>query len=133
MIGPLLYLGLITGWLVGSFAVLDLLFRWFTGQLHVRRPGRRTARGPVEVTRRPIQDVAADLRRLSRQVALVPAGTPQARRLGLQAAYDDILVEACRLLECPEALHGAPPGRVRDTERRRVEIALSDAGLPGIF
>ena len=69
MIRSLLYLGLVTAWLVGTFGLMDLLLRWFTGQLQVRLPGRRRKDdGPFEATRRPIQDVAADLRRLSRQL-----------------------------------------------------------------
>jgi len=133
MTRPLLYLGLITGSLVGTFGLMDLLLRWFTGQLQVSRPAHSQNQGPLEAARRPIQDVAADLRRLSSQLALVPAGTPQARRVGWQAAYDDVLIEAARLLECPQALRQAPPGRARDAERRRVEIALTEAGLRGIL
>jgi hypothetical protein len=133
MIRSLLYVGLLTGWLVGTFAVLELGLRLFTGQLRIRRPRRRRPPEPVEPARRPIQDVAADLRRLSRQLALVPARTPQARRLGIEAAYDDVLVEAARQLEIPEALREARPGRPRDAERRRVEIALAAAGLRGMF
>src|SRR5690349_13994849 len=133
MIRSLVYLGLITAWLVGSFAVLELGLRLFTGQLRIRLPRRRRGAEPVEPARRPIQDVAADLRRLSRQRALVPGGTPQARRLGIEAAYDDVLVEAAGQLEIPETLRDARPGRPRDTERRRVEIALAEAGLRGLF
>jgi hypothetical protein len=129
MIRALLYVGLLTGWLLGAFALLELLLRWFTGQFRFRRRRRRTDESPFEATRRPIQDVAADLRRLSRQLALVPGGTPQARRLGIQAAYDDVLVEAARQLEVPHALREASPGRARDAERRRLEIALATAGL----
>jgi hypothetical protein len=133
MIRSLLYLGLITAWLVGAFGLLDLLLRWFTGQLRVRWPTRRRSHEPFEASRRPIQDVAADLRRLSGQLVVVPAGTPQARRAGLQAAYDDVLIEAARLLEVPQALRDLSAGRARDAERRRVEVALSRAGLRGIL
>ena len=133
MIRSLLYLGLLTAWLVGTFAALDLLFRWFTGQLRVRRPARRKNPEPVEPTRRPIQDVAADLHRLSGLLLAVPAGTPVARRAGLQAAYDDVLIEAARLLEVPQALRDLAAGRARDAERRRVEIALARAGLRAVL
>ena len=133
MLGSLLYLGLITGGLACSFAAIDLLCRWFSGQLQMERAARRRARPPQEPPHRPIEQVAADLHRLSRQVARVPAGAPQARRNGLQAAYDDVLIEAARLLEVPQTLDGLSPGRARDAERRRVEISLAAAGLRPIF
>ena len=133
MIRSLLYVGLITGWLVGTFFLLDLLLRVFTGTLRIRWPRRRRRPDPFEATRRPLQDVAADLRRLARDVALVPGGTPQARRLGIQAAYDDVLVEAARMLEITHAMREISPGRARDAERRRIEIALAAAGLRGAF
>ena len=133
MIRALLYLALITGWLVGTFVLLDLLLRWFTGQLRIPRPFRRRPPNPFEATRRPLQDVAADLRRLARDVALVPGGTPLARRLGIQAAYDDVLVEAAGMLEVPHVLQEIAPGRARDAERRRLEIALAGAGLRGMI
>ena len=129
MLGSLLYLGLITGGLVCSFAVIDLLCRWFSGQLQMQRSARRRGRPAPEPPHRPIEQVAADLRRLSAQLARVPAGAPQARRSGWQAAYDDVLVEAAGLLEVPHALSSLPPGRARDAERRRVEIGLAAAGL----
>jgi hypothetical protein len=133
MLGSLLYLGLITGGLVCAFAAIDLLCRWFTGQLSMQRAARRRSRPPTEPPHRPIEQVAADLHRLSRQLARVPAGAPQARRSGLQAAYDDVLIEAARLLEVSQTLTGLPPGNARSAERRRVEIGLAEAGLRPIF
>ncbi|MGY1618057.1 hypothetical protein ACI797_15060 [Geodermatophilus sp. SYSU D00691] len=129
MVGALLHLGLVTAGLVAAFAVLDLLLRWFSGQLQIRRSARRRDRPPAEPPRRPIELVAADVRRLSRQLHRIPAGAPQARRRGLQAAYEDVLVEAARLLEVPHTLPVLPAGHARDTERRRLEIALAAAGL----
>ena len=133
MLGSLLYLGLITGGLVCSFGALDVLCRWFSGQLQIERSARRRSRPPVEPPHRAIELVAADLYRLSRQLARVPAGAPQARRSGLQAAYDDVLIEAARLLEVPQTLGGLPRGNARSAERRRVEISLAAAGLRPIF
>ncbi|NYJ07752.1 hypothetical protein [Petropleomorpha daqingensis] len=133
MLGSLLYLGLITGGLVAAFAAIDLLCRWFSGQLEMERSARRRARPPTEPPHRPIEQVAADLHRLSGQLARVPAGAPQARRSGLQAAYDDVLIEAALLLEVPHSLTGLPPGNARAAERRRMEISLAAAGLRPIF
>ncbi|MGY1747427.1 hypothetical protein [Blastococcus sp. SYSU D00695] len=125
MAGALLQLVLLTAALVGSFALLGLLSGLFCGS--VRLPARRD-RTPHPV-HRPLQQVAADLRRLARQLELVPAGSPVARRRGLQAAYDDVLVEAATLLEVRHTLTLTPDGRARDVERLRLQAALTDAGL----
>jgi hypothetical protein len=90
--------------------------------------GNRVRRGP-EPTRRPLQVVAADLRRLSRQLALVPAGAPLVRWRALWSAYDSVLVEAAEALEVSHALAEAPVGMARDIERLRVLAALEGAGL----
>ena len=125
MTTALLQLGLITVLLVGGVGLLVLLVRWFTGSW--RTPIR--SRRPPEPRNRPVEAVAADLHRLGRQLSLVPAGTPRARRVGLQAAYDDVLLEAARLLEVANTLSAQPPGRARDAERSRLQTALEDAGL----
>jgi hypothetical protein len=95
--------------------------------------GRRTPRAqavpPVVVRpRRPVQAVAADLRRLTRELAMVPGGMPMARRQGLLAAYDDVLVEAAELLEVPHQLTVEPPA-TRELERMRLLAMLEAAGL----
>ena len=80
--------------------------------------------------RRPIQVVAADLRRLHRQLELVPSSSPQPRERALLAAYDDVLAEAALLLDVPESLRSTPEGWDRDGERLRVEARLAASGLP---
>jgi hypothetical protein len=85
---------------------------------------------PALTTRRPIQVVAADLRRLSRQLALVPSGSTLVRWKALWAAYDGVLVEAAEMLEVPHELGEQPvAGVARDVERVRVLAALEGAGL----
>lgn len=85
---------------------------------------------PAELPRRrPIQLVAADLRRLSRELAMVPAGTPLVRWKALWAAWDAVLTEAAELLDVPHELPGLPPGTTRDIERIRILAALESAGL----
>jgi hypothetical protein len=79
--------------------------------------------------RRPIQVVAADLRRLSKQLALVPSGSTLVRWKALWAAYDGVLVEASEMLELTHELADQPPGMARDIERLRVLAALEEAGL----
>jgi hypothetical protein len=78
--------------------------------------------------RRPLELVAADLRRLTRELAMVPGGLPMARRRGLLAAYDDVLVEAAVLLEVSHQLTAQPPA-TRELERMRLLASLEAAGL----
>jgi hypothetical protein len=124
----LLHLGAIVGGVVGSVALAGWVARLVFGSAQLPEPLRRRRQQAAPVGR-PIEQVAADLRRLGAQLARVPAGAPMARRRGLQAAYDDVLVEAARLLEVPHALDGVPPGRARDVERLRLQTALAEAGL----
>jgi hypothetical protein len=79
--------------------------------------------------RRPHQVVAADVRRLARSLALVPAGAPMARRRALAAAYDDVLVEAALQLDVAHELRTTREGPARDLERLRLVSALEAAGL----
>ncbi|WP_369258456.1 hypothetical protein [Geodermatophilus amargosae] len=132
MTSALLQLAGITAMLVGAFAALGLLFRVFSGQLMLDVRARRRAREgdvPPPAAPRPLEAVAADVRRLGRQLDTVPAGAPQVRRRGLQAAYDDVLTEAAALLAVPHGLGAVPLGFARDVERLRLQTALADAGL----
>lgn len=124
-------IGAITLGLLAAVGGLSLATRWLTGELRRERAAKRRARGgaSVAVIRRPVEAVAADLRRLGREISLVSAGTPAARRRGLQAAYDDVLVEAAAALEVPHQLGELPPGEARELERLRLTAALTDAGL----
>ncbi len=124
----LLHLGAIVGGVVGSVALAGWVARLVFGSAQLPEPLRRRRKQAAPVGR-PIEQVAADLRRLGAQLARVPAGAPMARRRGLQAAYDDVLVEAARLLEVTHTLDGIPPGRPRDVERLRLQTALAEAGL----
>lgn len=132
MTSALLQLAGITAMLVGAFSLMGLAFRLFSGQFQQDLRARRRARGrdlPPEPVHRPVEAVAADLRRLARQLDVVPAGSPQARRRGFQAAYDDVLCEAAAQFAVATTLRSLPPGFPRDVERLRVETALADAGL----
>ncbi len=128
---------------VGAAWLMDLSLRAFSGTL--RRPRRprwarrrrpvRTARGagrrpdPALVPdRRPVQVIAADLRRLRRELALVSIGSA-AHRAGVLAAYDDVLVEAARSLGVAHRLPDTCPGEEREVERLRLAAALADTGL----
>ncbi|WP_165617524.1 hypothetical protein [Klenkia soli] len=124
---------------VGTAWLMDLTMRAFSGELRRprrrrrgrRRPGRGTARRPVPVAepqRRSVQVIAADLRRLRRELALVPTGSA-AHRAGVLAAYEDVLVEAADSLEVPHRLRQACAGEERELERLRLAAALADTGL----
>ncbi len=90
----------------------------------------RTQPDPLPCSPRPIETVAADLRRLSRQLAVVPSGSTLVRWKALWAAYDGVLAEAAAMLEVPHDLDGQPvAGTARDVERVRVLAALEGAGL----
>jgi len=94
------------------------------------RAGRGTQPETLGSTRRPIQVVAADLRRLSRQLALVPSGSTLVRWKALWAAYDGVLTEAAEMLEVTHELGEQPAaGVARDVERVRVLAALEGAGM----
>ena len=129
-------------WTVAQFAVvfgvlpvlvgiLSLLDRCATGRRSRPRWWRWHAprRPDREPSGRPIEVVAADLRRLARQLALVPAGAPLLRWQALWAAYDEVLGEAATQLDVPHELATTPSGLARDVERLRLLAALEGAGL----
>ena len=114
---------------LGGSLFLVLLDRWVGGRPIVgRRSGRAESR-PALSPRRPVEVVAADLRRLSAQLAMVPSGAPLVRWQALWAAYDAVLVEAAELLGVAQVLPTTPVGNSRDIERLRVQAALEGAGL----
>jgi hypothetical protein len=124
--GALVRLAVITAVPVVVFGVVGLATRWLTGSR--ASPFHRPHAAPSVPARRPLEQVAADLRRLGRELALVPSGTPVARRRGLLAAYDDVLREAAAALEVPERLADVPPA-AREPERMRLLAGLRAAGL----
>lgn len=108
-------------------------WRW---RLHHRRPvqddGSPTLpAGPVG---RPIEVIAADLRRLARERELQyrSGSVSRVKRLSVLQAYDDVLLEACGELEVPNRLDRPDVWGVdeqHDLERLRVQDALRQAGL----
>jgi hypothetical protein len=122
---PLLVLLVVLG------VVLGIADRWLTtGTLAGPHGLLQAARPSVPATgRRPLQVVAADLRRLARQLALVPAGAPLVRWQALWTAYDAVLMEAAQQLEVEHELGATCVGMPRDIERLRVLAALESAGL----
>ena len=114
--------------LLAGFAALIVFAGPLTRRVADWSAHRRTCRHPAPQAR-PLQAVAADPRRLGRQVALVPAGAPMIRRRALLAAYDDVLGEAAAMVEVGCELTALPEGRAREVERLRVICALRAAGL----
>jgi hypothetical protein len=88
----------------------------------VRRP-EVIAHGP------PIEQLAADLRRVHRTLQHLAPGTPIVRWLATRQAYDTLLVQACAAVEVGHRLDELPEGFERDMERLRVEEALRAKGL----
>ena len=87
---------------------------------------REPAPLPVEP---PIEQVAASLRRVGRELANLPPGTTNVRRRALLLAYDDLLQSACRALAIRHDLGEKLCWWDREVERLRVEVCLAEAGL----
>ena len=88
----------------------------------------RGRRGPAP-TCPPIEQLAADLRRVHRTLAEYPPGTPALKRHATRQAYDDLLMQACIAVEVSHRLDTLAEGMDREVERLRVEEALRDAGI----
>jgi hypothetical protein len=86
-----------------------------------RRRRRPPPSGPA------LEAVVANLRRLRREVRRNAQRT-QVRRLALQAAYDDTLLECCRLVQVDAPLAEAEPTE-RPFARLLTEAALEHAGI----
>ncbi|WP_020657988.1 hypothetical protein [Amycolatopsis benzoatilytica] len=90
---------------------------------------RRLRRAAPVPSGPPIEQVAADLRRVRRTLAALPPGTPAARRIGARQAYDELLVTACREIGVADRFAAVPEGIERDLERLRLEESLSRKGF----
>ncbi|MDQ3486062.1 MAG: hypothetical protein M3445_11740 [Actinomycetota bacterium] len=77
----------------------------------------------------PIEQIAADARRIRAELMAAPPGLPTARLRGWRQAYDDVLASGCCALELDNRLDLLPPGPERDAERERVERLLERSGL----
>lgn len=119
-----------TAVLVGVPLVINAVHDLLAGR--AAEDGRRSAdQGghPVPHARgKPIEQLAADLRRLRLAVA-----SDQRRSATHQAAnrvaYDQLLMQACAMLAVDHRLDEQTSGPERDIERIRVEAELERAGL----
>lgn len=104
---------------------LALRVPWLVRTL--RRLRRKPRPDPLATP--PVEQIAADLRRVHRLLMRMPEGASYARRRGAEQAYEDLLAAACRAVGIEHQLGGLPDGLDRDIERLRVEAALQQAGL----
>ena len=89
---------------------------------------RRTVRALRQIQGAPLERLAADLRRL-REVIRADAHRSAAQQLGNRLAYDQVLMQACSMLEIEHELTAETSGIERDIERFRVEAELERAGV----
>ena len=116
--------------LAGVFVVVGprrfgLLWEWLSA-LPRRLLGRTPPPAPCG---RPIEVVARDAQRLGRRFRYVAVEVSFIRFEGTRRAYDDVLAEACEMLDVPNLMRVLSPGPELDVERQRVELALDHAGL----
>jgi hypothetical protein len=120
--GLILYLVIAVTPSVAFWLLLRALPAALTRFGEYRRSRRRPAPGPG------LERTVADLRRLRREVrGRVPS--TQVRRLAVLAAYDDALLDVCRMVEVDAPLATAV-GADREFARLLTEAALEYAGIP---
>ncbi|WP_207084038.1 hypothetical protein [Nocardioides sp. S5] len=104
---------------------------WRTHRAPARLARRlRHRRAPVAeqpATRRPIEEVGADLRRLN--ASFHRNDMRFAKYEGCRQAYDGVLAEAADMAGLAHLMEVLPPGSELDRERQRVEMLLQHHGL----
>ena len=120
---------------IGCVLLWDLLAgRWdesisrFRQRQIMTAEHRRTVRALRRIQGAPLERLAADLRRL-REVIRADAHRSAAQQLGNRLAYDQVLMQACTMLEIEHDLRENTTGMERDIERFRVEAELERAGV----
>lgn len=120
LLGLLLYVLVAATPSVLFWAVLRLLPTAVTAWAE-RRRCRHAPPGPA------LEPVVANLRRLRREVRC-GCYRSQVRRVAVQAAYDDTLLECCRIVDVDAPLATAAAGE-RPFARLLTEAALENAGI----
>ena len=120
---------------IGCVLLWDLLAgRWdvsisrFRERQLMSAEHRRTLRALRRIHGAPLERLAADLRRL-RAVIRADAHRSAAQQMGNRLAYDQVLIQACSMLEIEHELRDETTGMERDIERFRVEAELERAGV----
>jgi hypothetical protein len=124
VVGLLLYLVIA----VTPTVVLWVSLRLVPGAVNAWAERRRTRRARQVPAGPPLERTVADLRRLRREVRGRTPST-QVRRVAVLAAYDDALLDVCRLVEVDAPLATAV-GHDRAFARLLTEAAVEDAGIP---
>jgi len=120
------------GVVVAVLVALWVLADWRSYRERALRAGRALhviEPPPPRPSGSPIEQIAADIRRIRTQIRHAPPGMPVARMRGWLEAYDDVLVSACHALGLEERIQAVPEGAERNLERERVERMLVRAGL----
>jgi hypothetical protein len=86
-------------------------------------------RHPEQPAQRPIEAIAADLRRLGGRFYSLPPHASFAKVEAVRGAYDRALAECCSALGVAQLLGVLADGPELDAERQRVEDQLADAGV----
>ncbi len=123
---------LVVTWMSVQVLLMCMFGMWAGWHRWQRRLGARVVRlvsrsAPLVPVHRPVEQVAADVRRL--RAAFGNEGLRFAKYEGIRLAYDGALAEAADTLELTHFLAALPPGVDRDLERVRVERLLEDSGL----
>jgi hypothetical protein len=128
-LGGVVMLTLITAGVVGSVWCVFNGPRLIAWGLAAGRLLRLLPAPPPVPLGMPIERIAADLRRIRPQALTPESGMPMARRRGIEAAYDDALLDACRALGVPTQLDLLHDHLERESERLRTEHELRRAGI----
>jgi hypothetical protein len=120
---------------IGLVLLYDLLAGRWDGSISRWRESRRESaqrrrnlRAMRDQRGIPLEQVAANLRRL-RAVLTRDAHRSAAHQMGDRLAYDQVLIQACEMLEIEHDLATESAGMERDIERLRVEAELERAGV----
>ncbi len=116
--------------LLAPTLVLGTVFalpKWSAAAGEARRRRLRRTGKLMTPTGRPLERLAADLRRLRGQRA--DAGRSRVQREGARLAYEDVIQQAAAALGIAYDLDGARGRFGREVELLRIEQALLDAGL----
>ncbi len=90
---------------------------------------RTRHRRGAQPTARPIEAIAADLRRLGGRFHTLDPHASYAKVEAVRAGYDRALTECCAALGLTHLLGVIPAGPELDAERERVEGLLTDSGV----